>query len=61
MCGNHDVGEAPTAETIQGFSDRFGKDYFAFDVHNDRMVVMNSQYYKNGTACEDLARAHDQW
>ena len=61
VCGNHDVGEAPTAATIGNFKKRFGRDYFAFDVNNDRMVVMNSQYYKNGSACDELAREHDKW
>jgi hypothetical protein len=33
LCGNHDVGERPTPDTLAGWRNSFGKDYFKFNVN----------------------------
>ena len=61
VCGNHDVGNQPTHDTIQQFRDRFGDDYFAFWAGGVRFLVLNSQYYEDPSLVLDLKEAQDQW
>jgi len=42
-CGNHDIGDRPTKDTIDIWKTRFGDDYFSFWVGNDQFFVLNSQ------------------
>ena len=30
VCGNHDIGNSPTHQTIQEYNKQFGDDYFYF-------------------------------
>lgn len=45
VCGNHDVGNAPTAVTVQRYVSEFGDDYFGFWVGGVRGIVINSNLY----------------
>ena len=45
VCGNHDVGEEPTKETIEGYAKSFGDDYFSFWHGGVKFMVINSQYF----------------
>jgi len=62
VCGNHDVGDLPTRESIQLYRSRFGPDYGAFKVGESKCLVVNSQLYSlkaNGDS--RFADAQDAW
>ena len=61
VCGNHDVGDTPTPDTIAKYRKDFGPDYFTFVVNDVLMIVINSQYYADRSQVPELAREHDQW
>lgn len=61
VCGNHDVGEKPNSLTVESYRGNFGLDYFSFSVNDDRMIIMNSQYYKNDENCKELSSQHEKW
>ncbi|CAL8134212.1 unnamed protein product [Orchesella dallaii] len=44
VCGNHDIGDTPTKETLQVYKRQFGQDYFSFWAGGVKFVVLNSQY-----------------
>ena len=45
VCGNHDVGNHPTQETINLWNSRYGDDYFQFWYGGVHCIVLNSQLY----------------
>jgi len=61
LCGNHDIGERPTANTVEAWRRSFGKDYFKFKVGPDLFIVINSQLYKDGSGAPDMASEQDMW
>ena len=61
VCGNHDVGNRPTKETIASYRSSFGDDYFSFWHGGVHFLVLNSQFYEDASLVPDLARAHDLW
>jgi hypothetical protein len=46
VCGNHDIGNTPTPQTVADYARDFGADYFAWTLGGCRFVVVNSQYYQ---------------
>jgi len=46
VCGNHDVGDEPTKDTVQIYRKQFGPDFFSFWCGGVKFVVLNSQYFK---------------
>lgn len=44
ICGNHDIGDIPTPDTLQVYRSQFGQDYFSFWTGGVKFVVLNSQY-----------------
>mmetsp|Transcript_1857 Transcript_1857/g.5468 ORF Transcript_1857/g.5468 Transcript_1857/m.5468 type:complete len:384 (-) Transcript_1857:390-1541(-) len=61
VCGNHDVGNTPTQQSIDAYRERFGDDYFSFWVDGVKFIVLNTQLHKDDTASPDLLIAQDQW
>jgi len=61
VCGNHDVGNAPTKETIEKYNASFGDDYFSFYKNCCCFIVINSQFYENSIHVPDLYAEHEQW
>ncbi|GBN90672.1 Serine/threonine-protein phosphatase CPPED1 [Araneus ventricosus] len=61
VCGNHDVGDNPTQESIQTYKSKFGDDYFTFYCGGVKFIVINSQFYKASEQVQDLAAEHDRW
>jgi serine/threonine-protein phosphatase CPPED1 len=49
LCGNHDVGNRPTPQSIQKFNDNFGDDYLAFWVNGTYNIVLNSALFSDPT------------
>ena len=47
VCGNHDVGNTPTYQSVQDYKNNFGDDYFSFWVGGVKCLVLNSQFYED--------------
>jgi len=50
VCGNHDIGNIPTEESLETYSKQFGPDLFSFWVGGVKFVVLNSQYFMSPEA-----------
>ncbi|CAF1010811.1 unnamed protein product [Rotaria sp. Silwood1] len=61
VCGNHDIGNEPTRESIQSYINNFGDDYFDFYCGGIHCIVINSQFYAHSLNVEDLKLKHEQW
>nr|XP_056722184.1 serine/threonine-protein phosphatase CPPED1 [Euleptes europaea] len=61
VSGNHDLGNAPTPETIDDYCQQWGDDYFAFWVGGVFFLVLNSQLYFDHSKCQEQKRAQDAW
>lgn len=61
VCGNHDVGDVPTVESVHKFRSDHGPDYFTFFVDGVMFITINSQYYENRTLVQELAAEQDRW
>eukprot|EP00088_Acartia_fossae_P001368 TRINITY_DN10528_c0_g1_i9.p1 TRINITY_DN10528_c0_g1~~TRINITY_DN10528_c0_g1_i9.p1 ORF type:complete len:187 (+),score=25.52 TRINITY_DN10528_c0_g1_i9:42-602(+) len=54
LCGNHDVGNSPTHQTIAEYRSNFGDDYFYFSFKGVFFIVLNSQFYEDSSNVQDL-------
>ena len=61
VCGNHDVGNRPTKDTIASYRTTFGDDYFSFWQGGVHFLVLNSQLYEDCSLTADLAAEQDKW
>uniref|UniRef100_UPI00398EB40F serine/threonine-protein phosphatase CPPED1 isoform X1 n=1 Tax=Pristiophorus japonicus TaxID=55135 RepID=UPI00398EB40F len=61
VSGNHDIGNAPTPDTISEYCKSWGDDYFSFWVGGVLFLVLNSQFFQNASSCPELKQAHDHW
>lgn len=61
VCGNHDVGDIPTAESIEIYKKDFGDDYFSFWQSGCKCIVLNSQMYFNHNEIPELKMEQDKW
>ena len=55
VSGNHDVGEAPTADSLALYRERFGPDNYSFDHGDSHFVVINS------SVAFDPVNVPDEW
>jgi len=61
VCGNHDVGNSPTSETIERYTQSFGDDYFSFYKNGVAFLVLNSQFYEDATHVPTEYTQHEKW
>lgn len=61
VCGNHDIGNEPTMDSLLAYKREFGDDYFYFVKRGVLFIVLNSQFYKHRANLEDYAREQDVW
>ncbi len=57
--GNHDVGDAPTPESLRFYRQSVGRDYYSFEHKGCAIIVVNTQLWK-ASVPEESAR-HDAW
>jgi 3',5'-cyclic AMP phosphodiesterase CpdA len=55
VSGNHDVGDAPTPESLAFYRERFGPDNFSFDYDGCHFAVINS------SVCYDPEHVPGEW
>lgn len=61
VSGNHDLGNAPTAESVEEFCQTWGDDYFSFWAGGVLFLVLNSQLLADASHCPGLQRDQDLW
>jgi len=61
ICGNHDVGDIPTVQSINAYKQEFGDDYFSLWVNGCKFICLNSQIYFDSSLIPDLKVAQDKW
>ena len=61
VCGNHDVGNSPTVQTVERYRSDFGDDWYSFVCRGLFGIVINSQYYADPSGVGKLAREHEEW
>ncbi|MCP4640742.1 MAG: hypothetical protein GY851_09930 [bacterium] len=59
VSGNHDVGNAPTPESLKQYRELVGKDQFAFEHKGYLFVVVNTGLWKTETPVE--SEKQDTW
>jgi serine/threonine-protein phosphatase CPPED1 len=57
--GNHDVGNKPTAESLQRYPEKIGKDYYTFEHKGFTFVIANTQLWK--VPLKGESEKHDMW
>lgn len=61
VCGNHDIGNEPTVQTVNEYRQTFGDDYYYFTRFDILFIVINSQFYQHREFVEEKAREQDEW
>lgn len=61
MCGNHDIGDKPTPQTIQEYKKEFGDDYFSFWCQGCKFIALNSQLFFDSSLCPGEKAEQDTW
>ena len=61
VCGNHDVGNSPTRDTVSRYRSDFGDDWFTFVCKGVLFIVLNSQFYEDPQHVEGERAAQDAW
>jgi serine/threonine-protein phosphatase CPPED1 len=61
LCGNHDVGNKPTVESIARYTSQLGDDYFAFWCKGCYNVVLNSNLYYDKSNAPYLFDEQHAW
>lgn len=61
VCGNHDIGNSPTQDSIEKYKASFGDDYFTFYKNGCCFIVINSQFYEDASNVPELYEKHEQW
>ncbi|MDF2577332.1 MAG: Calcineurin-like phosphoesterase superfamily domain protein [Chlamydiales bacterium] len=61
LCGNHDVGDRPTVESIATYERNFGPQYFSFWAGGVHCTSLNSSLLVDPSAAPELAKAQDLW
>mmetsp|Transcript_18158 Transcript_18158/g.33021 ORF Transcript_18158/g.33021 Transcript_18158/m.33021 type:complete len:731 (+) Transcript_18158:167-2359(+) len=61
LCGNHDVGNRPTRESINHWTSSFGDDYLSFWVNGTFNICLNNCLFSNPTGAPDLFDEQLEW
>ncbi|QDT09641.1 metallophosphoesterase [Planctomycetes bacterium K23_9] len=61
VCGNHDIGNRPTPDSITIYNQNFGDDYFSFWVGGAFNIVLNSSVLKDPSGAPNVLTAQHEW
>jgi serine/threonine-protein phosphatase CPPED1 len=61
VCGNHDVGNRPTAEKIKTYKKNFGDDYFVFYTPGVTGIVINTNLIADPSGAPKEYQEHMEW
>ncbi|KFD49510.1 hypothetical protein M514_09621 [Trichuris suis] len=45
LCGNHDIGDKPTIDSLRAYRQSFGSDYYSVDQLDSKFIFLNSQLF----------------
>jgi len=61
VCGNHDIGNRPTPETISRFRKDFGDEYLAFWANGTYNIILNNVLFNNPDGAMDIFEDQLKW
>merc|ERR1712086_1091356 len=61
LCGNHDVGNRPTVESVSRFNNYFGSDYLAFWSNATYNIMLNNCLFFDPSGAPELYDKQLQW
>lgn len=61
VCGNHDIGNQPSMESVSRYRSSFGDDFFSFWCGGVYFLVINTQYYEDSSRVPKLAAEQENW
>ena len=61
LCGNHDVGNRPTKESIKHWTSSFGDEYLSFWVNGTFNICLNNCLFSNPTGAQEMFEEQLQW
>uniref|UniRef100_A0A7S2R502 Calcineurin-like phosphoesterase domain-containing protein n=1 Tax=Eucampia antarctica TaxID=49252 RepID=A0A7S2R502_9STRA len=61
LCGNHDVGNRPTPETISQYRNDFGDEYLAFWTNGTYNIVLNNVLFNNPDGALEMFDEQLEW
>lgn len=61
VCGNHDIGDIPTEQSVSVYREQHGDDFFSFKIGKDYYLVLNSQYFKSTQFVKTSSKNHENW
>ena len=61
LCGNHDVGDRPTKESIAAYEANFGPHYFSFWAGGVHCVALNSSLISDPSGATELFKKQMEW
>lgn len=61
VAGNHDVGDAPSPESLAVFRSHFGKDYYTFTYPGFEGIVLDSSLIQHPERAPEEAARQEQW
>lgn len=61
LCGNHDVGNRPTPESIDHWKSKFGDDYLAWWVNGTYCIGLNNNLFANPTGAKEMYKDQLKW
>lgn len=61
VCGNHDVGNRPTPESIQFYKNHIGNDYLSFWAKKSFCIVLNSSLFNDPSCSMDEYELQLEW
>lgn len=59
--GNHDLGNKPTTSSLERYRKEFGPDFYSFDRHGVRFIVLNSSVIKDPSLVEKDDSLQKEW
>lgn len=61
LCGNHDIGNRPTPESITKFTNAFGDEYLAFWTNGTYNIVLNNVIFVDPSGAEEIFKEQLEW
>lgn len=61
VAGNHDVGNIPTAATLDAYRNAFGRDYYTFRAPGILGIVLDSNLIRSPEGAPKAAEEQDAW
>ncbi|MGD1097882.1 MAG: metallophosphoesterase [Bryobacteraceae bacterium] len=61
VAGNHDVGNAPTAELLKAYREKFGPDYYTFRHGDFAGIVLDSSLIQHPDKSPDEEAKQEKW